>query len=289
MNQKKIEFRALRQILIEYSFSKNEFRVNMNGIKRKFRIFAKKIMMIDDKVNEYLSRHNYPAFELKAVFFDMDGVLFDSMKLHAPAWVKAMNESGLPFSEYDGYMNEGRTGASTIDGVFEKVHGRLSTEDEKATIYSLKSKYFEASGQPERMPYAAELLLKIKRDGFEIFLVTGSGQVSLLKGLEEHFPGIFFPEKMVTAFDVNQGKPHPEPYLTALSKSKLQPWQVVVIENAPLGVESATKAGIFTIAANTGPLDNKVLSDSGAAVVFDSIQEIYEKWDSVVRSLNTIH
>jgi beta-phosphoglucomutase-like phosphatase (HAD superfamily) len=50
----------------------------------------------------------------------MDGVLFDSMKYHAEAWVQALNQVGLPFTVYEAYMNEGRTGASTIDGVFMK-------------------------------------------------------------------------------------------------------------------------------------------------------------------------
>ena len=60
-------------------------------------------------IKEFMEQHNYPAFDLKAVFFDMDGVLFDSMKYHAYAWVRHEG-FGIPFTEYDCYMNEGRTG-----------------------------------------------------------------------------------------------------------------------------------------------------------------------------------
>lgn len=238
--------------------------------------------MFSEQINKFITEKEYPAFKPKAVFFDMDGVLYDSMKHHASAWTRAMNESGLPFTDYDGYMNEGRTGASTIDGVFSKVHGRNSTDEEKEAIYKLKSKYFEASGKTATMPYANDLLQHIKKQNIEIYLVTGSGQATLLEGLETNFPKIFQREKMVTAFDVKHGKPHPEPYLIALGKSGLNPWEVLVVENAPLGVESATSAGLLTIGVNTGPLDPKVLSDSGASVVFDGMKELYENWHAII-------
>ena len=78
---------------------------------------------------------------------------------------------------------------------------------------------------------------------------------------------------MVTAFDVEIGKPHPEPYLMGLEKAgNLKPNQAIVLENAPLGVESAHRANIFTIAVNTGPLDDKVLIDSGADLLMESME-----------------
>ncbi|MFT3752000.1 MAG: HAD-IA family hydrolase [Paludibacter sp.] len=238
-------------------------------------------MFTAEKEN-FIRTRNYPAFKPKAIFFDMDGVLFDSMKSHATAWVQAMQQTGLPFTEYEAYMNEGRTGASTIDSVFVQIHGRKATEEEKQQIYRLKSSLFEKCGKTERMPYALELLKKIKAQQLEIFVVTGSGQPSLLDSLENNFPGIFQREKMVTAFDVKHGKPHPEPYLIALKKSGLQPWEVMVVENAPLGVESATAAGLFTVGVNTGPLNPKTLSDSGAGIVLGGMKELHDHWEKIV-------
>lgn len=237
--------------------------------------------MFKKAIQKFNEASNNQKFELKAVFFDMDGVLFDSMKYHASSWMKAMNDIGINFTEYEGYMNEGRTGHSTINGAFMREYGREATEDEKQTIYRLKSSYFEACGKSPVMPFAGELLQKAKQDDLGIYLVTGSGQLSLLDGLQEHFPGIFIKERMVTAYDVTQGKPHPEPYLQALKKSGLDTNQVVVIENAPLGVESAKAAGLLVIAVNTGPLDEKVLWDSGADMVFGSMHELYEKWNEI--------
>jgi len=240
--------------------------------------------MLSKEIEKFIRDKQYPVFNPKAIFFDMDGVLFDSMKNHASAWVDALRKSGLPFTEKEAYMNEGRTGASTIDGVFNEIYGRPATENEKQKIYKLKSVFFESAGITERMPFALELLNKIKSQGFEIFVVTGSGQASLIDNLDENFPGIFQKNKMVTAFDVKFGKPHPEPYLKALKKSGLQPWEVIVIENAPLGVESSTSAGLFTIAINTGPLNPEILKENGANLVLDGMKELFEQWDNLLKS-----
>lgn len=235
--------------------------------------------MFQSAIQNFISRQQYPGFNLKAVFFDMDGVLFDSMKYHADAWVNAMNDIKIPFTHYEAYMNEGRTGHSTIDGAFLKNRGRTASEEEKQDIYRLKSMHFESYGPSETMPFASELLDKVKNQGLQIYLVTGSGQPTLIDSLQNHFPGKFQKERMVTAFDVVQGKPFPEPYLKALSKSGFNPWEVVVVENAPLGVESAVAAGLFTIAVNTGPLESEILADSGANMVLDGgIEELYNIW-----------
>lgn len=242
--------------------------------------------MFSNEIKKFILHNNYPTFQPKAIFFDMDGVLFDSMKYHARSWVKALQTFNLPFTELDAYMNEGRTGFSTIDGVFIKENGRNATEEEKQMIYKTKSELFESCGETEQIPFANKLLSKVKNQNLDIFVVTGSGQPSLINSLENNFPGIFNKDKMVTAFDVKHGKPHPEPYLMALKKSGLMPWEVIVIENAPLGVESANKAGLFSIAVNTGPLDPAVLSDSGANLVLKGMDELYTEWDNLLAAFS---
>lgn len=235
--------------------------------------------MFSSALSQYLQKNQHSDFQLKAVFFDMDGVLYDSMKFHANAWTNAMLEQGIPFTLTEAYMNEGRTGHSTIDGVFSREFGRIATEEEKQNIYKLKTKHFESYGNTEVMPFAAEVLEQVQQQGLQISVVTGSAQTSLIDNLENHFPGKLDRRLMVTAYDVKLGKPFPEPYLKALKKSGLQPWQVVVIENAPLGVESGVAAGLFTIAVNTGPLDPQVLAYSGADLVLPGgMQELNEIW-----------
>ncbi|MBP1640664.1 MAG: beta-phosphoglucomutase [Bacteroidetes bacterium] len=235
--------------------------------------------MILQPITEFINQHSYPEFKLKAVLFDMDGVLFDSMPAHAEAWVRAIRKIGLPFTHYEAYMHEGRTGTGTINGIFQREWGRSATSEEEKAIYTHKSKEFRELSRTIPMPFAGELLNKLKNKGLDIILVTGSGQASLLDSLEVYYPGIFCQEKMVTAFDVKYGKPNPEPYLMGLQKAGVKPWEAVVVENAPLGVEAAKGAGIFTVAINTGILEDEVLVDAGANIVLPGMQELYNEWD----------
>lgn len=238
--------------------------------------------MFSDSIKEYLTQTNHQSLNPKAIFFDMDGVLYDSMDNHAKAWVESMKDVGFTFSEYDCYMNEGRTGHSTIDLQVKKEFGRNADEEEKERIYKLKSSYFDSFGGAEPMPFANDLLQKIKQEGKQIFVVTGSGQPSLLDNLSKDFPTIFNKENMVTAFDVKHGKPNPEPYLMALEKSGVKVNEAVVVENAPLGAKSGSSAGLFTIAVNTGPLEDRILKEYGANIVLSSIKELFEKWDEFI-------
>ena len=204
---------------------------------------------------------------LRAVLFDMDGVLYDSMPYHAKAWHRAMAQFGYDLPEEEVYMHEGRTGASTINLVSMRQHGVEESEERIQEIYKVKSDLFNEYPPAEPMPGALSLLRQLKEQGLMILIVTGSGQVSLLDKLNHHYPDIFRRELMVTAFDVKHGKPHPEPYLMGLEKAGVSATEAVVIENAPLGVEAAHAAGIYTIAVNTGPLSPKVLLDAGADIV----------------------
>lgn len=222
---------------------------------------------------------------LKAVLFDMDGVLFDSMPYHAAAWHKVMGAHGLHLSHEEAYLHEGRTGAGTINIICQRQLGREATPEEIESIYKEKSIEFNTHPQAERMTGAWELLQKIKAAGLVPMVVTGSGQTSLLDRLEHNFPSMFCRELMVTAFDVKHGKPHPEPYLMALEKGGFKPNEAIVIENAPLGVQAGVAAGVYTIAVNTGPLDNHVLQDAGADALFPSMQTLCDQWEKFTASL----
>ena len=139
------------------------------------------------------------------------------------------------------------------------------------------------------MPGAYELLQDIKAQGITPVLVTGSGQRSLLDRLSHHYPGIFTPERMVTAFDVKYGKPNPEPYLMGLKKAGVQAHEALVVENAPLGVQAGVAAGIFTLGVNTGPMADHVLTDAGANQLFPSMQALHEGWAKLREALAETH
>ncbi len=201
-------------------------------------------------------------------FFDMDGVLFDSMPIHAKVWEEVMTAHGLHFTAEDCYINEGRTGQDVIREAILQCEHRQATEDEIWAIYHEKTAAFQAQGVTKPMKGVADVLRFLQQQGAQIWIVTGSGQKSLFDTLNEHFPNVFSPDKMITAYDVTNGKPNPEPYLKAWERSGLDKTDCCVIENAPLGVRAGKAAGLFTIGVNTGPLPDSALLQEGADIVF---------------------
>lgn len=213
--------------------------------------------------------------------FDMDGVLFDSMKNHALSWCETMHHFGFSdFTPDEAYMHEGRTGTGTINIVASRYGDRRVTEAEEKQIYQYKCEIFNHMAEAKAMPGAYDLLKKVIAAGITPILVTGSGQRTLIDRLNRDFPSIFRPELMVTAFDVHRGKPDPEPYLMGIRKyndffhTSLLPDSFAVVENAPLGVQAGVAAGVFTIAVNTGPLPDELLLSCGAKLLFPSMQEL---------------
>ena len=239
---------------------------------------------INTAIRQYLQAKGYKKLSLKAVLFDMDGVLYDSMPIHASSWSAVMRNHGLNMSEEEAYLHEGRIGVDTINMVSEREGKSLDIEEQK-NIYREKTIIFASHPPASIMAGSQELLQKVMADGLFAMLVTGSGQSSLLDGLNQDFPGIFMREKMVTALDVAKGKPHPEPYLTALQKGGLRPYEAIVIENAPLGIEAAYAAGLFVIAVNTGPLPDSVLLDAGANILYPSLKALADEWDKDIKKI----
>lgn len=226
---------------------------------------------------------------IKAVLFDMDGVLYDSMPHHVQAWYETMTEVGAKASLDDFYLFEGRTGHSTIDIIFNRSFGKDATQEEKEMIYARKAQRFTELSEPGSLPMsgALDVLKKVKDLGLQRIIVTGSGQLSLFEKLDQHFPKYFNKNQMVTAFDVKYGKPHPEPYLMGLKKGNIKPEEAIVIENAPLGVESAHAAGIFTVAVNTGPLPDNILWESGANALYPSMLSLSENIENLIVEINS--
>ena len=235
---------------------------------------------MQQSVTDTTKAQGFPQ-RLRAVLFDMDGVLYNSMPSHAKAWHRAMAHFGYDLPEQEAYMHEGRTGASTINIVSRRQRGVEESEERIQEIYRVKSQFFNEYPPAEPMPGALKLLRKLQAQGLKILIVTGSGQASLLDRLNHHFPGVFCRELMVTAFDVQRGKPDPEPYLMGLQKGGLRAEECVVVENAPLGVRAAKAAGIFTIAVNTGPLPDEALINEGADLLLPSMQTLCDVWEQL--------
>ena len=252
--------------------------------------------MFEKEIRNYLNTRNYEQINLHTAMFDMDGVLFDSMKNHARSWHETMKHFGMNLPYEEAFLHEGRTGTATINIVSMRERGYGVSDEEAKEIYEYKSKLFSSCPEAPAMKGALELLQKVKADGITPMVITGSGQRSLLDRLQAAYPNIFEPQLMVTAFDVKYGKPNPEPYLMGLKKGgtyehashPLDCNQSVVIENAPLGVKAGVAAGVFTIAVNTGPLPDSALLDAGANLLFPSMQALADAWETFFMELKQV-
>lgn len=231
------------------------------------------LLPFETQINKFIERHHYRRIVPRAALIDMDGTLYDSMPRHAKAWQMMMSEHGFHTTTDEFFMYEGRTASSTTSIVMNRELGRDATPGEVEAMYNRKKELFNAMGQPPVMPGAQEVIKIFTESGLQCVLVTGSGQNSLLDRLDIDFPGTFKRELMVTGGNVKHGKPHPEPYIRGMQLARVKPSETIVLENAPLGVESGDKAGAFTIGVATGPIPADVLAEAGAAVTFSSMSE----------------
>lgn len=232
--------------------------------------------MFNTIIQKYLQRQSQISIVPKAALIDMDGTLYDSMPSHARAWHQMMLEVGVDVPEEEFFLYEGRTGASTINLLFNRAFNRNATAEEAEALYRRKSELFAAMPHVNPMPGAKDFLQFLKDTGIRRVLVTGSGQRSLIDRLEHDFPGAFISEMMITSREVTKGKPDPEPYIKAMKLAGVQPNECIVIENAPLGIESGHRSGAFTIGVNTGPIPIQALEDAGADIVYPSMPDFAE-------------
>lgn len=239
--------------------------------------------MIKEAIKHYLEANSFTEFAPRVVLFDMDGVLYNSMPNHAVAWQEAMSQFGIRFTADDSYATEGARGVDTIRHYVRMQQGKEITPEEAQRMYDVKTEIFHRMPVAEIFPGVLPLMQKIKDAGITIGVVTGSGQRPLFKRLLNDFDGFLTEDHIVTAYDVERGKPNPDPYLMGLRKAgNLQPWQGIVVENAPLGVRAGVAARIFTVGINSGPLPDAALADQGANIVLQRITELCDQWEQFI-------
>lgn len=219
---------------------------------------------------------------IKVALVDMDGTLYDSMPLHSRAWHRLTGELGIKADEDEFYLDEGMTGAATLNKLAMSAWGRTFDKAECDELYARKAKYFREYDAPEVMKGSRRVIDGLMARGIKCVLVTGSGQNSLLDRLDDDFPMAFPAERRVTSRDVVNGKPHPEPFLKGAAIAGVAPEECVAIDNAPLGVESAYRAGVRTIGVCTGPIPPEVLKCAGADLVYSSMDALADDLDNAL-------
>lgn len=233
-------------------------------------------------IKKYLEKHGFEALSPKAVLFDMDGVLYDSMPNHAIAWQQSMAQFGIQMTADDAYATEGARGVDTIRQMVKKQQGRDIDEVEAQKMYDVKSHIFHELPEAPVMPGVMDLMRQIQADGIQIGVVTGSGQRPLIQRILKDFKAFVDEKHITTAYDVKRGKPNPDPYLIGLQKAgNLKPYEAFVVENAPLGVRAGVAAKIFTVAVNTGPLPAQILLDANADLLFPTMKDFSDNWNTL--------
>jgi beta-phosphoglucomutase len=184
---------------------------------------------------------------LKALIFDMDGVLVDSMPFHAAAWKKAFLDMGMEIQDRDIYAIEGSNPRNGIHLLIRKAREEPEAYNFE-TITSIYRQEFKRVFELKAFDGMRECL-EVLKTRFRLSVVSGSDHIIVHGIVDQLFPGIF--DIVVTGDDIKNSKPHPDPFLKAVELLNVQRGECVVIENAILGVEAAKKAEIYCIGIPT--------------------------------------
>jgi HAD superfamily hydrolase (TIGR01509 family) len=180
---------------------------------------------------------------LKAVIFDWDGTLAATMPLHYKAYKKAL-AGYMEVKEIMIYLREGRKREEIIADLI----GKDISDPDVAECSKEKDRIFRSLVKTDFTfyPGAMELIKHLKSRGLKLGLVTGTRRKNLHQVLKPEEISLF--DCIIAADDVVNTKPDPEPFRVCLEAMRVKPSQAMVVENAPLGIQSAKSAGIPVIA-----------------------------------------
>ncbi|HUG90631.1 MAG TPA: HAD family phosphatase [Planctomycetaceae bacterium] len=207
---------------------------------------------------------------LEAVIFDMDGVLIDSYDAHFRSWRKLAAERGREYSEDDFVAGFGRTSREVI---LEQWGGERMSDGEVATLADRKEALFRESLAEEfpAMPGAVELISDVRRAGIRVG-VGSSGPPDNVQLVLERLGVRELVDAVVTGADVTRGKPDAQVFELVARRLGVAPQNAVVLEDAPVGIEAARRAGMKVIGvASTGRAPDEL---KAADRVVESLTEL---------------
>jgi len=194
------------------------------------------------------------TIHVDAILFDMDGTLVDSMAGVIGAWnLFATKYPGLDVKEILGFIHGVRT-VETLQ-TYCKIDDpdeleREAVRFEKAVVETSKENGRPGIVQlPGVRPIMDELLPGAKCPKPCWAICTSATKAYATSAL--NMAGVPIPDVFVTAEDVTQGKPFPDPYLLGAKKCDVKPERCLVLEDAPSGIRSGLAAGCKTLAVLT--------------------------------------
>lgn len=182
--------------------------------------------------------------ELKAVIFDLDGVIVSTDEYHYQAWKRLTSEEGIYF---DRAINERLRGISRMESleiVLERSPKTYTTA-EKSSLATRKNQYYQElihNLTPEEiLPGVRSLLEELKKGGVKIAVGSSSKNTPLILkqiGLDSYFDAV------VDGNDIKRSKPDPEVFLLAAQRLGIPPENCLVVEDAEAGVQAALAGGM---------------------------------------------
>ena len=186
--------------------------------------------------------------KFKAVSFDMDGILVDSMPFHFISWFETMRKYNIRVTPFEIYGKEGEKSELCVEYFFKKAKRKITKEKIKK-ITRERAEKFNEYFKPYIFAGVEEIIRGLKKQGYKTAVVTGSAKADAVKILPAKIYNLF--DAIISSDIVKKGKPHPEPYLTASNLLNVSPSQCMVVENAPYGVKSAKSAKMYCVAVTT--------------------------------------
>jgi beta-phosphoglucomutase len=198
----------------------------------------------------------------KGIIFDMDGVLIDSMPFHAEAMSRAIKErTNHEINKKNIYLLEGMPSSDLVKEIFrrENIDDKGEVDDKIAKqIGTRKEQIFKQIQNAKEIVGVRELLEDLTTSCGNSCIkavVSGSARKEVEAILDKNIGAKYF-DVIITGDDLEKGKPNPAPFEIALNKMNLPSSEVIVVENSPLGVEAANRAGLqYIITLNNTPLD----------------------------------
>jgi len=179
--------------------------------------------------------------DVKAVLFDMDGVLLDSEKIYIACWVKGAQSLGLDFT-YEMALELRSLERTSARAKFKDWYG---DEEWWQRVYDKRVEFMKKDMEEhpiELKPYAVETLKEIKTLGYQTALVTATDYDTAVTRVKD--AGLYdYLDKIISAKNVPHGKPYPDPYIFACNELGVEPENTIAVEDSPNGIKSCSSAG----------------------------------------------
>ena len=203
---------------------------------------------------------------MKAVIFDIDGTLVDSVDLHAKAWQDAFAHFGIKIEFIEIRNQIGKGGDQILPTFLTKEQIEKFGEDLKEWRGEHFRKEYRHSVKPFRDSHA--LLARVKKSGKLIAAGSSAKQEEL-----DYYLGLLDAKDLfdvtTSADEVEKSKPNPDIFEVALKKLKSSFDDTIVVGDSPYDVEAAKRAGLPTIGFLSGGFPKEWLIDAGAIKIYD--------------------